>query len=62
MASMWTGLLFMHGHITNLDLVRSLDHDKQRGTPDARLVTGKTATKPKADSPDSCGNRLRPAC
>lgn len=62
MASMWTGLLFMHGHITNLDLARSLDRDKARDTQATRPMTGKAASKPKAGTPDTCDTRLRPAC
>jgi hypothetical protein len=62
MASIWTGLLFMHGHITDLDLVRSLDRDKPRDTQAARPMTGKSNPKPKAGTSDTCDCGLRPAC
>lgn len=62
MASIWTGLLFMHGHITNLDLVRSLGRDKPRDTQAARPVAGKAVPKREDVTADTCDTRLRPAC
>jgi hypothetical protein len=44
MSSLWTDLLFMHGHITNLDLARRLAE-----TPPASKPTGKRKRSPKAD-------------
>lgn len=45
MSSLWTNLLFMHGHITDLDLARRLAAAPE---PDKR-VSGKRQRTPKAD-------------
>ena len=44
MSSLWTDLLFMHGHITNLDLARRLAE-----TPPASKPKGKRQRSPEAE-------------
>lgn len=44
MSSLWTDLLFMHGHITNLELARRLAE-----TPPASRSKGKRQRLPEVD-------------
>ena len=47
MSSLWTNLLFMHGHITDLDLARRLANNPAPNTP----VSGKRQRTPKVATP-----------
>jgi hypothetical protein len=57
MASIWTGLLFLHGHIANVELARSLSRDTTRATQ-TPLATAdnpaRTVSRSREPDPAAC--------